>query len=188
MGLEKLIKREIGITIAVVLLVTTVFIMFSYAIFKVEVSGAPNAITFGDINLSFCQDSECETTIPNIGTIIGTRTVDGVTKYVPVYPQKDPSTTDEWSELTPYTFVLENKGTIDLYVSLYLTKESTADLKYTIDESFQGQDISSFTEAVDDDQIKIAIGERGTNPTTTLFSDCTEKNCCRRIKRKRNCD
>ena len=38
MGLEKMIKREIGITIATVLLVTTVFLMFSYAIFKVDVS------------------------------------------------------------------------------------------------------------------------------------------------------
>lgn len=176
MGLEKLIKREIGITIAVVLLVTTVFIMFSYAIFKVEVSGDTNVITMGDIGLSLCKDSTCNETLTNLGNIIGTKTgEDGITKYVPIYPQKDPENALEWADLTPYTFQLTNTGTIDLYVSIYLTKENNAELKYTIDDSFQGQDKSHFTEAVNDNQIKIAIGEKDTTPTTKLFSECEEK-------------
>ena len=47
-----MIKREISITIATVLLVTTVFLMFSYAIFKVDVSGDTNVITFGEQQLT----------------------------------------------------------------------------------------------------------------------------------------
>ena len=82
MGLEKMIKREISITIATVLLVTTVFLMFSYAIFKVDVSGDTNVITFGDVAMSFCKDSTCAETIPNIGNVIGTTTDEnGITKY-----------------------------------------------------------------------------------------------------------
>ena len=148
MGLDKLIKREIGITIATVLLVTTVFLMLSYAIFKVEVSGEANTVTFGDIKLAFCKDSTCNTTIPNIGNVIGTKTENGVTKYVPVYPQKDPSTSAEWDALSPYIFTLTNSGTIDLYISLLLTKDDTPDLQYSVDDQ-------TFTEPVEDDQIKL---------------------------------
>ncbi len=164
MGLDKLIKREIGITIATVLLVTTVFIMFSYAIFKVEVSGETNVITFGDVAMSFCADSTCNTTIPNIGNVIGTKTENGVTKYVPIYPQKDPSTTAEWDALTPYTFTLTNSGSLDLYISLYLTKDPSTDLKYSYENV-------EYSEPVNDDQIKIAIGEQNSTPTIKLYSD-----------------
>ena len=164
MGLDKLIKREIGITIATVLLVTTVFLMFSYAIFKVEVSGETNVITFGDVAMSFCADANCNTTIPNIGNVIGTKTENGVTKYVPIYPQEDPTTTEEWNELSPYIFTLTNSGTLDLYISLYLTKDQTPDLKYVVDDK-------TYSEPVEDNQIKIAIGEQGSAPTIKLYSD-----------------
>lgn len=164
MGLDKLIKREIGITIATVLLVTTVFLMFSYAIFKVEVSGETNVITFGDVAMSFCADASCNTTIPNIGNVIGTKTENGITSYVPIYPQEDPTTTEEWNELSPYIFTLTNSGTLDLYISLYLTKDQTPDLKYVVDDK-------TYSEPVEDNQIKIAIGEQGSAPTIKLYSD-----------------
>lgn len=164
MGLDKLIKREIGITIATVLLVTTVFLMFSYAIFKVEVSGETNVITFGDVAMSFCADENCNTTIPNIGNVIGTKTENGITSYVPIYPQEDPTTTEEWNELSPYIFTLTNSGTLDLYISLYLTKDQTPDLKYVVDDK-------TYSEPVEDNQIKIAIGEQGSAPTIKLYSD-----------------
>lgn len=164
MGLDKLIKREIGITIATVLLVTTVFIMFSYAIFKVEVSGETNAISFGDISMSFCADSTCNSTIQNIGNVIGTKIEDGITKYVPIYPQNDPTTQAEWDELVPYTFVLTNNGALDLYVSLNLMKDTTPDLKYTVDNV-------EYNAPVEDDQIKIGIAEGNNTPTIKLYSD-----------------
>lgn len=169
MGLDKLIKREIGITIAVVLLVTTVFIMFSYSIFKVEKSGEQNVISFGDISMSMCTDSSCNSTISNLGNIIGTKPVEGGTgtQYVPVYPQKDP-TEAEWNELTPYTFTLTNDGDLDLYISIYLTRAETPELEYTVDGI-------TYTGAVPDDQIKVAIGERGATPTIKLFSELENK-------------
>ena len=71
MKLEKLLQREIGITITVVFLVTTLFLMFSYSIFKVDTTGETNVIKFGDISLSFCKDaSTCSETIENMGTIL----------------------------------------------------------------------------------------------------------------------
>ena len=139
MGLEKMIKREIGITIATVLLVTTVFLMFSYAIFKVDVSGETNVITFGDVAMSFCEDSTCASTIPNIGNVIGTTTDEnGVTKYVPIYPSEK-SETETWTEedyakLSPYIFTLENTGTLSLYVTLFLNRDTTPGLSYTVDD------------------------------------------------------
>lgn len=176
MGLEKMIKREIGITIATVLLVTTVFLMFSYAIFKVDVSGDTNVLSFGDIAMSFCADSACNTTIENIGNVIGTEKYTNSsgeieTKYVPVYPQADPTTIDEWNSLKPYTFLLENTGTLDLYVKIFLKRDTTPGKTYTVD--FNGSQ-QTFTEPVDDNQIKIAIGERGATPTIKLFSDTVE--------------
>lgn len=194
MGLDKLIKREIGITIATVLLVTTVFIMSSYAIFKVEVSGDTNAITFGDISMSFCADKTCNSTLQNIGNVIGTTQENGITKYVPIYPQADPATTNDWEKLTPYTFTLTNDGTLDLYISLLLTKDTSSDLKYTVDNSYTYEatttdgistcpkggtlngtncviDTSStYDTQVDDSQIKIAIGEGNNTPTIKLYS------------------
>jgi hypothetical protein len=172
MGLDKLIKREIGITIATVLLVTTVFIMFSYAIFKVEVSGDTNAITFGDLSMSFCADQSCNSTLENIGNVIGTKTENGITKYVPIYPQKDPSTPEEWAELVPYTFTLSNNGTLDLYISLNLTKDTSPDLKYTL----ENDDISKYNASVEDNQIKIAIAEGSNTPTIKLYSDTKNEN------------
>lgn len=169
MGLDKLIKREISITIATVLLVTTLFIMFSYAIFKVEVSGETNVITFGDVAMSFCADLTCNTTISNIGNIIGTKTENGITSYVPVYPQEDPTNAADWDKLSPYTFTLTNSGTLDLYISIYLTKDQTPDLKYIIDST-------TYSQFVEDNQIKIAIGEQGATPTIKLYSDTKNAN------------
>lgn len=175
MKLSKLIKREIGITIATVLLVTTVFIMFSYAIFKVEVSGDTDVITFGDIDMSFCTNTECDSTLENVSNVIGTKTEGGVTKYVPVYPQKDPVTEAEWNELTPYTFSLKNTGDLDLYISLYLVKDTTATIEHEIDGKYEEEkDISKYTASiVDDNQIKVAIGEKNSTPTIRLFSEYT---------------
>lgn len=165
MGLDKLIKREIGITIAVVLLVTTVFLMFSYSVFTVEVSGEKNTIKFGDISLQFCQDDTCAATIPNKGNIIGTVTENGVTRHIPIYPQNNPTTAEEWDTLSPYTFALTNDGELDLYVSIHLSKD--------ISNSYTQDDVV-YSTPVNDDQIQIAIGcgdpAAEITPTIKLFS------------------
>lgn len=176
MDLEKLIKREILITIAVVCLVTTLFLMFSYSIFKVEKDGKTEVITFGDINLTICTDSTCDTSISNMGNVIGTEIVNGSTNYIPIYPQNDPTTESEWNNLKPYIFKITNTGSLPLNLSLYLEKD-TSTSSYSTNRVVNGTTYNeNFTESVSDSEIKIAIGEYGSTPTIKLYSETLNSN------------
>ena len=164
MGLEKLINREIKITIGVVLFVSVLFITLSYAIFKVDKSGASDVIKFGDISLSFCQDATCASNVSNIGNIIGTETdSNGNTVYSKIYPTSDPVTNDDWNNLKPYIFTLKNTGSLPLYVSIFLERDMTAG---TLSDG-----TSEYSEFVSDDQVKIGFGVQGETPTIGLYSD-----------------
>ena len=164
MGLEKLINREIKITIGVVLLVSILFIALSYAIFKVDKSGASDVIKFGDISLSFCKDSTCASNVSNIGNIIGTETdSNGNTVYSKIYPVADPVTNDDWNNLKPYIFTLTNTGSLPLYVSIFLERDMTAGVI--------SDGTSEYSEFVSDDQVKIGFGVQGETPTIGLYSD-----------------
>ncbi len=159
-----MINREIKITIAVVAVVSLVFISMSYAIFKVDTTGNTDTIKFGDISLAFCKDSECNSTITDIGNVIGTeKDANGNTVYSKIYPVSDPTTTDDWDNMKPYIFTLTNDGDIPLYISLYLEKDPTAGTIVS--------DGVEYSEFVGDDEVKIAIGEDGTTPTISLYSD-----------------
>ena len=164
MGLEKLINREIKITIGVVLFVSILFIALSYAIFKVDKSGASDVIKFGDISLSFCKDSTCASNVNNIGNIIGTETdSNGNTVYSKIYPVADPVTNDDWNNLKPYIFTLTNTGSLPLYVSIFLERDMTAGVI--------SDGTSEYSEFVNDDQVKIGFGVQGETPTIGLYSD-----------------
>ena len=164
MGLEKLINREIKITIGVVLFVSILFIALSYAIFKVDKSGASDVIKFGDISLSFCKDSTCASNVSNIGNIIGTETdSNGNTVYSKIYPVSDPVTNDDWNNLKPYIFTLTNTGSLPLYVSIFLERDMTAGVI--------SDGTSEYSEFVNDDQVKIGFGVQGETPTIGLYSD-----------------
>ena len=164
MGLEKLINREIKITIGVVLFVSILFIALSYAIFKVDKSGASDVIKFGDISLSFCKDSTCASNVSNIGNIIGTETdSNGNTVYSKIYPVADPVTNDDWNNLKPYIFTLTNTGSLPLYVSIFLERDMTAGVI--------SDGTSEYSEFVNDDQVKIGFGVQGETPTIGLYSD-----------------
>jgi len=76
------------------------------------------------------------------------------------YPVSD----EEGMKLTPYTFTLTNDGDLDLYISLYLEKDTTPGLNYTVDGK-------QYIEAVEENQIKVAIGEDGSTPTIKNYSD-----------------
>ncbi len=169
MGLEKLIKREMSITIATVLLVTTIFIMFSYAIFKVEDEGEQNTITFGKIEMAFCANKDCSETENNIGNIIGTTDKEGVTSYVPIYPHENPTYNNQdktYGDLTPYIFKLTNTGDLPLYITVYLDRDTTAGITLTQDDVGK-----TYKDQVPDNQIMIAFGESGTNPTPKNYSE-----------------
>ena len=158
-----MINREIKITIGVVAIVSLIFIAMSYAIFKVDTTGNTDTIKFGDISLAFCKDSTCDSTISDIGNVIGTeKDANGNTVYSKIYPVSDPSTASDWSNLKPYIFTLTNDGDIPLYVSLYLEKDPTAGTIVS--------DGVEYSEFVSDDEVKIAIGEGTSNPTATLYS------------------
>ena len=164
MGLEKLINREIKITIGVVLFVSILFIALSYAIFKVDKSGASDVIKFGDISLSFCKDATCASNVSNIGNIIGTETdSNGNTVYSKIYPVTDPVTNDDWNNLKPYIFTLTNTGSLPLYVSIFLERDMTAGVI--------SDGTSEYSEFVSDDQVKIGFGVQGETPTIGLYSD-----------------
>ena len=164
MGLEKLINREIKITIGVVLFVSILFIALSYAIFKVDKSGASDVIKFGDISLSFCKDSTCASNVNNIGNIIGTETdSNGNTVYSKIYPVADPVTNDDWNNLKPYIFTLTNTGSLPLYVSIFLERDMTAGVI--------SDGTSEYSEFVSDDQVKIGFGVQGETPAIGLYSD-----------------
>ena len=164
MGLEKLINREIKITIGVVLFVSILFIALSYAIFKVDKSGASDVIKFGDISLSFCKDSTCASNVNNIGNIIGTETdSNGNTVYSKIYPVADPVTNDDWNNLKPYIFTLTNTGSLPLYVSIFLERDMTAGVI--------SDGTNEYSEFVSDDQVKIGFGVQGETPAIGLYSD-----------------
>ncbi len=158
-----MINREIKITIGVVAIVSLIFIAMSYAIFKVDTTGNTDTIKFGDISLAFCKDSTCDSTISDIGNVIGTeKDANGNTVYSKIYPVSDPSTASDWNNLKPYIFTLTNNGDIPLYVSLYLEKDPTAGTIVS--------DGVEYSEFVSDDEVKIAIGEGTSNPTISLYS------------------
>ena len=162
MGLKGMINREIKITIGVVAIVSLIFIAMSYAIFKVDTTGSTDTIKFGDISLAFCKDSTCDSTISDIGNVIGTeKDANGNTVYSKIYPVSDPSTASDWDNLKPYIFTLTNDGDIPLYVSLYLEKDPTAGTIVS--------DGVEYSEFVSDDEVKIAIGEGTSNPTISLY-------------------
>ena len=157
-----MINREIKITIGVVAIVSLIFIAMSYAIFKVDTTGNTDTIKFGDISLAFCKDSTCDSTISDIGNVIGTeKDANGNTVYSKIYPVSDPSTASDWDNLKPYIFTLTNDGDIPLYVSLYLEKDPTAGTIVS--------DGVEYSEFVSDDEVKIAIGEGTSNPTISLY-------------------
>ena len=159
-----MINREIKITIGVVAIVSLIFIAMSYAIFKVDTTGSTDTIKFGDISLAFCKDSTCDSTISDIGNVIGTeKDANGNTVYSKIYPVSDPSTASDWDNLKPYIFTLTNDGDIPLYVSLYLEKDPTAGTIVS--------DGVEYSEFVNDDEVKIAIGEGTSTPTINLYSD-----------------
>ena len=158
-----MINREIKITIGVVAIVSLIFIAMSYAIFKVDTTGSTDTIKFGDISLAFCKDSTCDSTISDIGNVIGTeKDANGNTVYSKIYPVSDPSTASDWNNLKPYIFTLTNDGDIPLYVSLYLEKDPTAGTIIS--------DGVEYSEFVSDDEVKIAIGEGTSTPTISLYS------------------
>lgn len=164
MNLRALIKREIMIASLTIILVTLGLIAFSYSVFMDVEEGETNVINFGDIAMSFCADSSCNSLVQNLGNIIGTETNEaGESVPVKVYPMSQ----TEGLKTTPYKFILENTGDYDLYVTIKLEP----DTEFILNTEFP--DYSDYTETAYSN-IMIGFGEDGLNPTVQLYSALTD--------------
>ena len=73
MYIDKLIKKEVITLLVSVSLLVIIFIGVTYAKFLSVDKGQDTVINMGDLNISFCKDTTCDTTYTNIGQVIGTK-------------------------------------------------------------------------------------------------------------------
>ena len=122
MYIDKLIKKEVITLLISVGFLVVVFIGVTFAKFLSVDKGQKTVINMGDLNISFCSDSTCDTTYSNIGQVIGTKVENGVTVPASIYPFKNDGT---YSNETPYIFKIENTGTLDSTVKIKLKEDAT---------------------------------------------------------------
>ena len=121
MYIDKIIKKEVITLIISVGILLTVFIGVSFAsFFKID-EGKDNVVETGDLAISFCSDSTCDTTYENIGQVIGTTKQDGTSVPSSIYPYPNDGT---YSNATPYIFKVTNTGSMEATITIKL-KEDT---------------------------------------------------------------
>ena len=120
MYIDKLIKKEVITLLVSVSLLVIIFIGVTYAKFLSVDKGQDTVINMGDLNISFCKDTTCDTTYSNIGQVIGTKVENGTTVPADIYPFKDNSS---YSNETPYIFKVENTGSLDSTVKIKLKED-----------------------------------------------------------------
>ena len=120
MYIDKLIKKEVITLLISVSLLVIVFIGVTYAKFLSVDKGQDTVINMGDLNISFCKDTTCDSTYTNIGQVIGTKVENGTTVPAGIYPFKDNSS---YSNETPYIFKVENTGSLDSTVKIKLKED-----------------------------------------------------------------
>ena len=122
MYIDKLIKKEVITLLISVAFLVVVFIGVTFAKFLSVDKGEKTVINMGDLNISFCNNSTCDTTYSNIGQVIGTKVENGVTIPASIYPFPDNTS---YSNETPYIFKIENTGTLDSTVKIKLKEDAT---------------------------------------------------------------
>ena len=122
MYIDKLIKKEVITLLVSVSLLVIVFIGVTYAKFLSVDKGQDTVINMGDLNISFCKDTTCDTTYTNIGQVIGTKVENGTTVPADIYPFKNDGS---YSNETPYIFKIENTGSLDSTVKIKLKEDAS---------------------------------------------------------------
>ena len=122
MYIDKLIKKEVITLLVSVSLLVIIFIGVTYAKFLSVDKGQDTVINMGDLNISFCKDTTCDTTYTNIGQVIGTKVENGASVPADIYPFKNDGS---YSNETPYIFKIENTGTLDSTVKIRLKEDAT---------------------------------------------------------------
>ena len=150
MYIDKLIKREVITLLVSVSLLVIIFIGVTYAKFLSVDKGQDTVINMGDLNISFCKDTTCDSTYTNIGQIIGTKVENGTTVPASIYPFKDVGL---YSNETPYIFKIENTGSLDSTVKIKLKE----DISFTTSGNYS--DYARLTSKYAD-HLKVAIKKR----------------------------
>ena len=122
MYIDKLIKKEVITLLISVSLLVIIFIGVTYAKFLSVDKGQDTVINMGDLNISFCKDTTCDTTYTNIGQVIGTKVENGTTVPASIYPFKNDGS---YSNETPYIFKIENTGSLDSTVKIKLKEDAS---------------------------------------------------------------
>ena len=122
MYIDKLIKKEVITLLVSVSLLVIIFIGVTYAKFLSVDKGQDTVINMGDLNISFCKDTTCDTTYTNIGQVIGTKVENGTTVPADIYPFKNDGS---YSNETPYIFKIENTGSLDSTVKIKLKEDAS---------------------------------------------------------------
>ena len=122
MYIDKLIKKEVITLLISVSLLVIIFIGVTYAKFLSVDKGQDTIINMGDLNISFCKDTTCDTTYTNIGQVIGTKVENGTTVPADIYPFKNDGS---YSNETPYIFKIENTGSLDSTVKIKLKEDAS---------------------------------------------------------------
>ena len=122
MYIDKLIKKEVITLLVSVSLLVIIFIGVTYAKFLSVDKGQDTVINMGDLNISFCKDTTCDTTYTNIGQVIGTKIENGASVPADIYPFKNDGS---YSNETPYIFKVENTGSLDSTVKIKLKEDAS---------------------------------------------------------------
>ena len=122
MYIDKLIKKEVITLLVSVSLLVIIFIGVTYAKFLSVDKGQDTVINMGDLNISFCKDTTCDSTYTNIGQVIGTKVENGTTVPASIYPFKNDGT---YSNETPYIFKVTNTGSLDSTVKIKLKEDAS---------------------------------------------------------------
>ena len=122
MYIDKLIKKEVITLLVSVSLLVIIFIGVTYAKFLSVDKGQDTVINMGDLNISFCKDTTCDTTYSNIGQVIGTKVENGTTVPADIYPFKNDGS---YSNETPYIFKVTNTGSLDSTVKIKLKEDAS---------------------------------------------------------------
>ena len=122
MYIDKLIKKEVITLLVSVSLLVIIFIGVTYAKFLSVDKGQDTVINMGDLNISFCKDTTCDTTYTNIGQVIGTKIENGASVPADIYPFKNDGS---YSNETPYIFKVENTGSLDSTVKIKLKENAS---------------------------------------------------------------
>lgn len=149
MFIDKIIKREIGVLIVSIIAIFVVIVGISYALFFSVDEGSEDTINIGDLKITFCADKSCSDTYENMGKIIGTKKVGGITVPNKMYPFESE---EEALKGEPYIFNIKNTGAIDTYLTIKLVD----DKNYELSDNYK-----NYSNLVDKygDYINIAISD-----------------------------